>query len=111
MAKITVHKKCGVFSHAPICEGADSTKVVRKKTWPIYFNKILKGDKNCELRLADFDLKEGDTFILEEWDPKIKNYTGRKIEKTVKHLTHVFPLDFASPRELAECGQYLIELE
>lgn len=85
--------------------------IIKKKTWPEYFNKILAKDKNCDLRLADFNLKEGDTLILEEWDPKTKKYTGRKIEKKVAHLTHVFPLDFASEEELAQCGQYLIELE
>jgi hypothetical protein len=87
------------------------SNVLHKKTWPSLFQKVLSGKKNCDLRLADFDIKEGDTLVLEEWDPKTKEYTGRKIEKKVVNLTHVFPLDFASPEELEECGQYLIELE
>lgn len=78
---------------------------VYKKTWPEHFNKILTGKKNVELRLADFKLNEGDTLILEEWDPKTKKYTGRKIDKKVTNITHVHSLDFASPQELEEFGQ------
>lgn len=86
-------------------------KIIHKKTWPSLFDKVLAGKKNCELRLADFKIAEGDVLVLDEWDPKTKKYTGRKIEKKVKNLTHVFPLDFASPEELEEYGQYLIEME
>jgi ribosomal protein S17 len=85
--------------------------IIKKKTWPEYFQKVLDRKKNCELRLADFDIKEGDTLILEEWDPKTKKYTGRKIEKKAKNITHVFPLDFSSPQELEKFGQYIIELD
>ena len=56
---------------------------IRKKIQPQYFDAILSGKKNFELRLNDFDVKEGDVLILEESDSKAKNYTGRKIEKEV----------------------------
>lgn len=121
MAKVTkkaivrsndVCKKTEVFSRDVSFDSPKQLKnTIRKKTWPEYFQKILDGKKNCELRLADFNIKEGDTLILEEWDPKTGEYTGRKIEKVVKNLTHVFPLDFASFEELEECGQYIIEME
>ncbi|OGM31051.1 hypothetical protein A2630_00045 [Candidatus Woesebacteria bacterium RIFCSPHIGHO2_01_FULL_44_10] len=61
-------------------------KRIEKKAWPEYFEKILSGDKTFELRLADFDVDEGDTLVLREWDPKTKNYTGRKIEKKVSFV-------------------------
>ena len=41
------------------------------------------GKKNYEFRLDDFEINEGDKLVLKEWDPKIKHYTGRKIEKEV----------------------------
>ena len=52
---------------------------VRKKIWPKWFKIMKAKKKNVELRLADFNIKKGDILILEEWDPKKKEYTGRSI--------------------------------
>lgn len=52
---------------------------IRKKIWPEYFELIKSGKKRFELRVDDFDVKDGDTLVLEEWDPGTKEYTGRKI--------------------------------
>jgi hypothetical protein len=56
---------------------------IEKKVWPEYFQEILNGKKTFELRLNDFIISEGDTLVLKEWDPKIKDYTGRELEKKV----------------------------
>ena len=58
-------------------------KTVEKKVWPEYFQKILEGKKTFELRLNDFDIVEGDTLVLKEWNPKTKDYTGRVLERKV----------------------------
>ena len=58
-----------------------------KKIWPEYFQKILDGKKTYELRLADWECKEGDILVLQEWDPKTKEYTGREIEKEVTYVS------------------------
>ena len=58
-------------------------KTVEKKIWPEYLQKVLGGSKTFELRLNDFDIEEGDTLVLKEWDPETKNYTGREITKKV----------------------------
>ena len=50
---------------------------IKKKTWPEYFEKIVKGEKNIEVRLADFKLNKGDILVLEEYNPKTKKYTGQ----------------------------------
>lgn len=57
--------------------------IIKKKIWPEYFDDVASGKKKFELRLNDFDVKEGDVLILEEWDPKKEKYTGRKTEKKV----------------------------
>jgi hypothetical protein len=57
--------------------------IIKKKTWPALFEKILSGSKTFDLRTADFDIQENDTLVLQEWDPKTKDYTGREIEKKV----------------------------
>ena len=63
-----------------------------------------------KLRVADFDMKEGDTLVLEEWDPKTKQYTGRKIEKQAKYILKFKLDDFGQKKEAEEHGFYVIGL-
>ena len=37
-----------------------------KKTWLDYFQMLKDGKKNFDIRLADFEAKEGDSLIFEE---------------------------------------------
>ena len=60
--------------------------VIKKKSWPKIFNLMKSGKKKFDLRVADFKVKAGDTLILEEYDPKKKAYTGRKISKKVIYV-------------------------
>jgi len=86
--------------------------VIKKKTWPDYFEKILSGKKNYDLRLNDFEISEGDILVLEEWDPKAEKYTGRKIEKKVTYIGK-FRLDnlFWPEKDIKEKGLQVISLE
>ena len=59
---------------------------IEKKIWPEYFQQVLDGNKTFELRLDDFEINEGDTLLLKEWDPNTKEYTGREIEKKVGYV-------------------------
>ena len=59
---------------------------IEKKVWPEYFQEIFEGKKTFELRLNDFDVNEGDIFVLKEWNPKTKDYTGRVLEKKVGYV-------------------------
>lgn len=85
---------------------------IKKKTWPEYFEAIVSGKKNFELRLNDFDVEEGDTLVLEEWDPDTKKYTGRTIEKKVTYVAK-FKIDdlFWPEEEIKEKGIQVISLE
>lgn len=60
---------------------------IEKKIWPEYFEKILSGEKEFELRLADFNVEEGDNLILKEYNPHLKNYTGRMIIRQVLEVS------------------------
>ena len=87
--------------------------IIKKKTWPELFEAVLSGKKNFDLRLNDFDVNEGDTLILEEYDPKTQEYTGRKIEKKVTFVSK-FKLDelFNWPeKEVKEKGIQVISLK
>jgi len=60
---------------------------IEKKIWPEYFEKILSGEKNYELRLADFNCEPGDILVLKEFNPEKQQYTGRIIEKTITYTS------------------------
>src|SRR3990167_7449887 len=59
---------------------------IEKKVWPEYFQQILYGKKTFEIRLNDFEINEGDTLLLKEWDPNTKDYTGRELERQVGYI-------------------------
>lgn len=86
-------------------------KEIKKKVWPEYFQQILNGTKKFELRLADFDIKEGDVLVLEEYDPEIDTYTGRKIKKKVGKIIKFNPTRMHRLEEIKKFGFYIIELE
>lgn len=65
-----------------------------KKTWTDHFQKIFEGKKTFDLRLADWECQEGDVLVLREWDPKIKEYTGRVVEKEVTFVVKTKDLAF-----------------
>jgi len=86
--------------------------IVKKKIWPEYFDAIISGKKKFELRLNDFKIQEGDTLLLEEWDPNTKAYTGRRVEKKATYVLG-FKIDqlFWSEAEINDKGLQIISLE
>lgn len=88
--------------------------IIKKKTWPgpEHFEAVLAGKKKYELRLNDFEINEGDTLILEEWDPKTQAYTGRTLEKKVTSVGK-FKIDnlFWPEEEIKEKGIQVISIE
>lgn len=85
---------------------------IKKKIWPEYFDAIISGKKKYELRLNDFDIAEGDDLVLEEWDPKTKQYSGRSVIKKVTYVGK-FKIDdlFWPENEIKEKGIQVISLE
>jgi ASC-1-like (ASCH) protein len=86
--------------------------VIKKKTWPEYFDAVASGKKKFDLRLNDFEIKEGDTLVFEEWNPKTKEYTGRKSQKNVTDIRK-FWIDklFWTEKDIKEKGIQIISLE
>jgi ribosomal protein S17 len=86
--------------------------IVEKKAWPEYFEKVLSGEKKFDLRINDFEIKEGDTLLLREWNPETKEYTGREISKKVTYILKVAPGDRTWPKEDVEkYGLQIMSLE
>jgi ASC-1-like (ASCH) protein len=86
--------------------------IIKKKIWPRYFEEIRLGKKKFELRLNDFLVNEGDTLLLEEWNPETKEYTGRSIEKKVSYVGK-FKMDklFWPEEQIKEKGIQILSLE
>lgn len=57
-------------------------------------------------------MAEGDVLLLEEWDPKTGEYTGRSLEKKVS-MVNSFKLDelWWSEEEIREKGLHIISLD
>jgi len=81
---------------------------IEKKVWPQFFEKILKGEKTFELRLADFECNLGDILVLKEWDPNKKIYTGRTLEKEVTYMIKTKDQEFWSKEEVDKYGFQII---
>lgn len=62
----------------------------RLKTWPVYFSKLLTGNKTFELRKNDRDFKVGDILVLEEFASETKEFSGRSLEF---QITYILELD------------------
>jgi ASC-1-like (ASCH) protein len=86
--------------------------IIRKKIWPEYFEAVVSGKKKYELRLSDFEVNEGDSLILEEWNSETKEYTGRRTEKKVTYVGR-FKIDklFWPEEQIREKGIQIISLE
>ena len=81
---------------------------IEKKVWPEYFEKVISGEKNFELRLADWQCRVGDVLVLREWEPKIKEYTGRQIEKEVGYVLKTKDLKMFSEEDVGKYGWQVI---
>ena len=77
------------------------------------FEAIIAGKKKSEIRLNDFDIKEGDILILEEWDSESpRKPTGRSITKKVIYVNRIDIKDyFWAEKEIIEKGLQVISLE
>ena len=82
-----------------------------KKVWPEYFKEILSGNKNYELRLADWSCSPGDILILQEWDPLTKEFTGRTIKKEITYVEKTKGLEFWSKEDIESYGYQIISFK
>ena len=65
-------------------------KIHELKTWPEFFEPILRGEKSFEIRIDDRGFMVGDRLLLLEWLPHTKKYTGRELLVGVKYIVQGF---------------------
>ena len=82
-----------------------------RKCWPEYFQKILTGEKNFELRLGAFECEVGDILLLREWDPQIEEYTGRHLEREITFILDTKTLTFWTEEEIQCLGLKIMSLK
>jgi len=63
------------------------------KIWPEYFKEVIAGNKTFEIRQNDRSFHVGDRLLLNEWDPKTQNYTGRRTSVRVTYITNFAQVD------------------
>ena len=63
------------------------------KTLPVYFNAVLEGRKNFEIRKNDRFFQQGDELLLKEWYPddwyevgEKECYTGRFLHRKITYI-------------------------
>lgn len=86
------------------------SKVIEKKIWPEYFEKVASGEKTFELRLADWNCEPGDTLVLNEFDPSTKQLTGRSLRRKAGVVIKSKDLPFWTKEEIDKYGYQVISL-
>ena len=56
------------------------------KTWPAFYDSLVRGNKKFELRKNDRDFQIGDMVQLKEYDPNVDYYTGRYIIARINYI-------------------------
>lgn len=86
--------------------------IIEKKIWVGYYEELLLGKKKYDLRLGDFEVKEGDSLLLREWDKDKKEYTGRELKKKVTYVRKFDVNNLYWPKEDVEkYGLQILSLE
>ncbi len=62
-------------------------KVHKLKILPEYYNAQIEGKKNFEIRKNDRGYQVEDWILLKEYNPKIKELTGRKVMVEITYIT------------------------
>ena len=86
------------------------SKKIIKKVSSKFFEKILSGDKNFEIRLNDFDVKIGDVLILKEINIQ-GEFTGREVRKKIIDLFKTKNVDWWSEEDIIKKGFVIMGLE
>ena len=78
--------------------------------WPESYEKVLSGDKTYDIRLADWDVVQGDVIIFQEWDPSTEQYTGREMTRQVGYVGKTKDWEVWPKEEIEEYGYQIISL-
>ena len=84
---------------------------IQKKILSEYFKKVLSGEKKTELRVADFEINQGDTLVLVEIDDITKQETGRKLSVNVSYVMKTKECTYWSKDDIDKYGFQVIQFD
>lgn len=84
---------------------------IEKKVWTEFFEEILSGEKNFELRFNNFECDVGDVLVLQEWDNVAGKYTGRVLEKEVMYVLKTKEVKFWPKEDIEKHGFQIISFK
>ena len=85
-------------------------KEIIKKVYKKYFDQIVSGEKDFEIRLANEEYKVGDVLVLKEIDDA-KRFTGREIRRKIKYMLKTKDINFWSKEEIDKFGFVVLGME
>ena len=59
------------------------------KTWPAYFERVLEGQKEFEVRKNDRDYQVGDILVLEWFNPDKSNNIYQSPDRLFREVTYI----------------------
>ena len=84
---------------------------IKKKVQANYFQDVLDGKKRFEIRLADFDCKDGDTIILQEQKQDTDKLTGRELECELVYKLNTKEVEkFYSKKDIEKYGLLILAI-
>ena len=86
------------------------SRTIKKKIRADYFEVVASGQKTFEVRVADWDCRQGDTLELIETDSKANQPTGRSLRRKVGYVAKTKDFSFFSDQEVAKHGYQVISL-
>lgn len=89
----------------------DNVKVIRRKSWPEFFQPIKDGTKKFDIRLNESEIHEGDILVLREFRPDTQQYTGRTITKKITYISNTKEIKLWTIGEMNEKGLLILSLE
>ena len=85
--------------------------IINKKVQEKYFKAIINGKKRFEVRLADFDCKEGDTLVLKEQKEDSGELTGRENESEILYKFNTKDMEkFHTKEEIEKHGFVILAI-
>lgn len=85
-------------------------KIICKKAHTEYFEQVFSGKKKFDLRVADFDCKEGDVIELVEIDDSGAE-TGRRLQKQTSMLLRTKDVNWYKQEDIEKYGFIVMSLE
>lgn len=78
--------------------------------WSESYEKVLSGEKTYDMRLADWDIEQGDVIVFREWNPNTKEYTGREMSRVVGYVGKTKDWEVWPKEDIEKYGYQIISL-